>query len=246
MVILFCALLISFVTASASASANELRLVSADFDPYTYIEKDGTGAGAMYEIVQELAKRVGQSPTIEFLPWPRAQELAQTQPNIGIIPLARNPEREDKYIWIIHILSDPYVFFATRKTKFNISNLESIKKLRIGTFSGSLAETLLRKKGLNNFYGVATDAQNVSLLKLGRIDVWVAPLSFRYRYKDKGGLSSEELRVGVTLSVLEEYLGASKSLDQGTVKKWQDAFQGMKKDGSYSKIMKKFKLKPLI
>jgi polar amino acid transport system substrate-binding protein len=242
-IIFLCALLLSF--ASASASATELRIVSADFDPYTYIVKDGKGAGAMYEIVQELATRVGQSPTIEFLPWPRAQELAQTQSDIAIIPLARNSERENKYTWILHILSDPYVFFATKKTKFDISKLESMKKLRIGTFSGSLAETLLRINGLHNFNGVATDAQNVSLLKLGRIDVWVAPLSFRYRYKDKGGLSSSDLRVGATLSVLEEYLGASKNLDQATVKKWQNAFVEMKRDGSYARIMKKFNLKPL-
>ena len=234
-----------FIFSFTLLSASELRLISADFDPYTYKTKNGEGAGAMYEIVQELAKRVGQSPKIEFLPWARAQIEAQNKKNIGILPLARVPEREDKYQWLLHILSDPYVFFASKKTKFDISNVEALRFLRIGTFNGSLAELLLRKKGFQNFRGVPSDAQNVEMLRLGRIDVWVAPLSFRDRYKEKGGMSGDDFRVGATLIELNEYLGASKDLDQETIKKWRDAFLSMKKDGSYVLIMKKYGLKPL-
>ena len=242
MVFIFSTLIFLF---SFTLKASELRLISADFDPYTYKTVDGEGSGVMYEIVQELAKRVGQSPKIEFLPWARAQLEAQNKSDIGIIPLARVPEREEKYQWLIHVLSDPYVFFASKKTKFDISSVEALRYRRIGTFNGSLAELLLRKKGFQNFRGVPSDAQNVEMLRLGRIDVWVAPLSFRYRYKEKGGMSGDDLRVGATLVELNEYLGASKNLDQATVKKWREAFLSMKNDGSYALIMKKYGFKPL-
>lgn len=83
------------------------------------------------------------------------------------------------------------------------------------------------------------------MLKSGRIDVWVAPLSFRNRYKEKGSLSADDLRVGATLIMLHEYLAASKDLDQKTIKRWQDAFKTMKQDGSYATIMKKYGFEPL-
>ena len=224
--------------------AAELRIISADFDPYTYSTSRG-GAGAMYEVVQEVAKRVGQSAKIEFMPWARAQSIAKTQLNIGILPLARVPEREVDYVWLLPILNDPYVFFARKDSKFDISTIESAKSLRIGTFGGSLAEVLLRKMGFKNFKSVTTDIQNVRMLKADRIDVWVAPLSFKNRYKKKGGLGEENLRVGATLIMLNEYFAASKSLDPETIRKWQLAFKSMKSDGSYAAIMKKYGFEPI-
>lgn len=199
----------------------------------------------MYEVVQAVAKRVGQNPNIDFVPWARAQVIAKSEPNIGIMPLARVPDRESDYIWLLEILHDPYVFFAKKDTKFDISTIEAVKELRVGTFGGSLAEVLLRKHGFKNFKSVTTDVQNVRMLKLDRIDVWVAPLSFKNRYKEKGGLGEEDLRVGATLIILKEYLGASKSLDAVTIKKWQDGFKAIKKDGTYAAIMKKYGFEPL-
>jgi polar amino acid transport system substrate-binding protein len=238
--------LILIVTAAFAnfAMAAELRLVSADFDPYSF--SDGKGSkGVMYEVVQEIARRVGQNNFIEFVPWARAQTIAKTQPNVGILPLARVPERESDYVWLLEILHDPYVFFAKKDTQFDISILEAVKNLRIGTFGGSLAEVLLQKKGFKNFKSVTTDLQNVLMLKANRIDVWVAPLSFKNRYKEKGGLGEDDLRVGATLIYLKEYLGASKNLDAVTIKKWRDAFQEMKKDGTYAALMKKYGFEPL-
>lgn len=229
---------------SNSANANPLRIVSADFDPYSYAVGNG-GAGAMYEIVQELAHRVGQSKKIEFMPWARAQAEVQANPDMGILPLARVPERETLYTWLVPVLDDPYVFFAKKNSKVNISTIAAAKHLRIGTFAGSLAEVLLRKLGFDNFQSVTTDVQNVQMLKLDRIDVWVAPLSFKNRYKLKGGLGGDELRVGATIVVLHEYFAASKSLGLKATTKWREAFESMKKDGSYQAIMKKYDLLPL-
>ncbi|MDD4974584.1 MAG: transporter substrate-binding domain-containing protein, partial [Bacteriovorax sp.] len=115
----------------------------------------------------------------------------------------------------------------------------------IGVFRGSLAETLLKQWGFKNVESCTTDAQCVKMLKFRRLDAWVAPLSFKSRYKEKGGLGDDELRAGATLLILHEYLAGSKTLDSDTVHKWQKAFEAMKQDGSYVRIMKKYGLKPL-
>jgi len=236
---------VSILLVFSMARARELTvIVSADFDPYTYSTMEG-GSGAMFEVAQELSKRVGQKFNVQFVPWARAQMMAKTESNIGILPLARVPEREADYTWLVEILREPYVFFTLKDSKVDISTVEAARNLRIGTFAGSLSELLLRQRGFKNFKSVTTDAQNVRMLKSGHIDVWVAPLSFKSRYKEKGGLGEDELRVGATLVLLHEYLAASKNLDAETIKKWQEAFKSMKRDGSYADIMKKYGFVPL-
>lgn len=225
-------------------SAAELRFVSVDFPPYTYQTPTG-GAGAIHDVVVEIAKRLGKPASIEFVPWARARFDAENNPDTLILPLARTPEREEKYTWLIHVLDDPYVFITLKNSKFDISSLEAAKHLKIGILSGSVADSFLRKLGFTNLEPASTDIQNVKKLKLGRIDAWVAPFGCRGQYEKESGLGLGDIRAGVELTILHEYLGASKSLDPTTVKKWLEAFAAMKRDGSYVAIMKKYDFKPL-
>lgn len=224
--------------------AENLKFLSVDFPPYTYQTPTG-GAGAMYDVVQEISKRLKTPAAIEFVPWTRARFEAENKPNIAIMPLARTAEREHLYTWLIHVLDDPYVLITLKNSKFDISSFKTAKDLKIGILAGSVADVLLRKMGFTNLELGSTDIQNVKKLKLGRIDAWVAPYSCRGRYVLEGGLGDKDLRAGLELTILHEYLGASKSLDAETVKEWQKAFASMKKDGSYAAIMKKYGIKPL-
>lgn len=233
-----------FFCVSLNTFAEDLKFLSVDFPPYTYQTPKG-GAGAMYDVVVEISKRLGKPAAIEFVPWVRARFEAENKPNIAIMPLARTTDRENQYTWLIHILDDPYVLVTTKNSKFDISNFKAAKDLKIGILTGSVADVLLREKGFTNIEPASTDIQNVKKLKLGRIDAWVAPYSCRGRYMAEGGLGEKDLRTGLELTILHEYLGASKSLDPKTIKAWQNEFQAMKKDGSYKAIMKKYGFKPL-
>lgn len=237
-------LILSFFFASNITEATELKIVSVDFPPYTYQTPNG-GAGVMYDVVQELAKRVSQTTHVEFMPWARARLETEKISNGGIFPLARTTEREKNYTWVAHILDDPYVFFAMKSSKVNISSIAAAKKIRVGTLKGSVADLELKKLGFPHAESVANDVQNVIKLKRGYIDAWVAPLSSKDQYKEKAGLSANELKTGAELLILHEYFGASKSLDAKTIQKWQKAFTSMKNDGTYAAIMKKYGFTPL-
>ena len=237
-------LIFSFFFVSSKAQATQLRIFSIDFPPYTYQTPNG-GSGVMFEIVQELAKRVGQTAQVEFMPWARARVETEKISNGGIFPLARTTEREKNYSWIAHILDDPYVFFSMKSSKVNISSVAAAKKYRIGILKGSVSELELKKLGFSKVESVANDLQNVLKLKQGHIDAWVAPLSSKDQYKEKAEISAHELKIGAELLILHEYLGASNSLDVQTIQKWQKAFTSMKNDGSYAAIMKKYGFTPL-
>lgn len=225
-------------------NASELKFLSADFPPYTFqTEKDG--AGVVYDVLMEVARRLGYKNKVNFLPWARARFEAENNPDIVIIPLARTAERENKYTWLIHVLNDPYVLVALKTSTANISSIKSAKNLRIGILSGSVADVLLHKLGFTNLEPASSDVQNLKKLKLGRIDAWVAPLSCRGQYKKQTGLGAEDLRIGVELTKIKEYIGASKSFDKNTKIKWEKAFSSMKKDGTYQSIMKRYGMTPL-
>lgn len=237
-------LILAMMFFSLTASPGELRFLSNDFPPYTY-QTDKGGAGVIYEVLTEISRRLGYKNSVEFVPWPRARFEAEHNPDIAIIPLARTKEREDKYVWLIHVLDDPYVLVTLKNSPVNISTIESAKKVKIGILSGSVADALLRELGFTNLETATNDIQNVKKLKLGRIDAWVAPMSCIGEYKNDTGLDKSDLRIGIELTKIHEYVGASKTLDKETISKWQKTFQEMKKDGTYQKILKKYGITPL-
>ncbi len=237
-------LFFSIVSLLHSVHANEVKFLSVDFPPYTYQTPTG-GAGAIYDVVYEISKRLGAPAKIEFVPWARARFEAENNSNVALIPLARTKEREEKYSWVVHVLDDPYVLVTLKNSKVNISNLAEAKKLKVGFLASSVAEPLLKEMGFTNAEVATTDIQNVKKLKLGRIDAWVSPFSCRGKYFKEGGLGVNDVRVGLELTILHEYLGASKDLNPKIIKKWQQTFSEMKKDGTYKAIMKKYELNPL-
>jgi polar amino acid transport system substrate-binding protein len=227
-----------------SAYSEELKFLSNDFPPYTYSTDKG-GAGAMHDIVMEIVHRLGYKNSVEFVPWARARFEAENNSNIIIIPLARTKDREEKYTWLLHVLDDPYVIVAMKDSKVDISTIEAAKKLKIGILSGSVADSLLHELNFSDIEPVTNDVQNVKKLKLGRIDAWVAPLSCIGQYKDSANIGKEDFRVGIELTKLNEYIGASKSFNKNTIELWNKTFSAMKKDGTYQSIMKKYGMTPL-
>lgn len=237
-------LAIAGATLITNCYSEEIKFYSAHFPPYSF-EVGNNRGGAMYDVSQEIIKRLKLKTEIQFIPWPRARLEAETKNNIFLIPLARTTEREDKYSWVIHVLDDPYVLLALKKTTFDISNHKNAKKLKIGVLKKSVADQLLRDLGYTNIEVSTNDARNISKLKLGRLDAWVAPLSAIDQYKNEVGIGKEDLRTGLEYTILHEYIGASRYIDATLKKQWQEAFLEIKKDGTYKTIMKKYGLKPL-
>src|SRR5690349_7721603 len=73
------------------APPQRLRLVTGELPPYTFhvppptVAEIGEPQGLVYEVVREVARRIGHPTGVEFLPWPLAQELAMNRPGVGIL-----------------------------------------------------------------------------------------------------------------------------------------------------------------
>ncbi|WP_413580881.1 hypothetical protein [Bdellovibrio sp. HCB288] len=82
-------------------------------------------------------------------------------------------------------------------------------------------------------------------MRAGRIDAWAAPLSYKIRFEEKDGPNQKPVRVALVLMTLNEYFAVSKQIDPELATRWKDAFQAMKKDGSYKALMEKNGFTPL-
>lgn len=89
---------------------------------------------------------------------------------------------------------------------------------------------------------------NARLMQQRRIDAWLAPrLMVIYAYREVGG-DPADLGIGAIVRPSEIWLAASKSLPDAEARKWQQAFEAMRADGSYQRILAEYnqlKVEPL-
>ncbi|HQR51954.1 MAG TPA: transporter substrate-binding domain-containing protein [Burkholderiales bacterium] len=234
--------LLATVLLSAPARGDELKLLAAELPPYTFqvpsasvSEFPGPGRGVVYDIVQAMAKRVGHTGPIEFTPWRLAQQTAMTEPDIGILALTRTPEREDKYRWIVKILTDDLVLVGGRGV--DVSSLEKVKDRPTGVLLRSGAEALLKEKGFTRIEPAPEEWMNARKLRERRIDAWLAPrLMVIYAWREVGG-DPLSLDIGAIVRPSEIWFAGSKSLPNAEVEKWQKAFEEIRADGTYERIL---------
>jgi polar amino acid transport system substrate-binding protein len=233
-----------------------LRLVTAELPPYCYHmpppivtaigEREGEPQGIVYDTIKAMAAHIGHRGDIEFIGWTRAQELAQTRPDIGILALTRSPEREDKYRWIVNVITDDLLLVGS--TGIDVSQLDNVKNRPVGVLKSSGAEALLRERGFTRIIASSEERLNAVELRDRRIDAWLAPRAMiLFAYREAGGDASN-LVFGEIVRQSDIYFAGSKSLSDAEVARWQQAFEAIKADGTYGRIVERYrrpKVEPL-
>jgi len=222
----------------------ELRLLAAELPPYTYqvpsasvSEQPGPGRGVIQDLVAEAARRVGHSGRIEYVPWYRAQEIAQTEPNVGILALTRSPEREDKYRWLLHLLDDDLVLVGAPGV--DVSDLSKVRDRPVGVLYHSGAQALLTSLGFTRIAAQREEWMNAKRIKDRTIDAWVAPrMMVVHAVRETRG-NLDTLQFGQVIRRSELWLATSKSLPDAEAKRWQDAWASMQADGTAERIIRR-------
>lgn len=232
-----------WLAAIAAAHAAEMRLLAAELPPYTYqvppasvSEQPGPGRGVIHALAAELARRVGHSGRIEYLPWYRAQDIAQTEPNIGILALTRTPEREPRYRWLLKLLGDDLVLVGSPGV--DVSDLARVRDRPVGVLQRSGAEALLRGLGFAKLSPQPEEWMNAKRLKDRAIDAWLAPrLMVIHAVREVRG-NLDVLQFGQIVRPSDLYLATSRDLPEAEAQRWQAAFEAMRADGSYERIVR--------
>jgi polar amino acid transport system substrate-binding protein len=242
-------LLVAVLLTTSPVIAAELRLVTGELPPYAFhvppptVAEAGEPMGLVYEVVREIAWRIGHSGTVEFWPWTHAQEMAMTQPDIGILALTRSPEREDKYRWLVNVVTDDLVLVGGAGV--DVHDLAAVKDRPIGVLRRSGAEALLHERGFSRIQSATEEWINAQRMKDRLIDAWLAPrLMVLYAYREVGGDVST-LSIGQVVRRSEIWLAASKNVSDQEAERWRSGFEQLRADGTYDAILARYtRLRP--
>jgi polar amino acid transport system substrate-binding protein len=242
-------ILAAAAAATPSATAAELRLVTGELPPYAFrvppptVAEAGEAMGLVHDVVREIAWRIGHSGTVEFWPWSYAQELALTRPDVGILALTRSPEREDKYRWVVNVVTDDLVLVGGAGV--DAGDLDALKDRPIGVLRRSGAEALLRERGFTRIQPASEEWINAQRMRDRLVDAWLAPrLMVLYAYREVGG-DVATLNIGQVVRRSEIWFAASKGMSDQEAGRWQSGFEQLRADGTYDAILARYaRLRP--
>jgi polar amino acid transport system substrate-binding protein len=162
---------------------SSLLLVTSDFPPYVFCEKDATTGielarkGIDIDLLSELFQRIGQPYSIQCLSRKRAVEKIKGGEAAGVFPGFKTPERESFALF----LDDPlqlsqYSLFVKQGSEFPFATLDDLAGKRIGIERGhnvSLDFHAAASAGKYQVEEASAPEQNLKKLLAGRIDAYI-------------------------------------------------------------------------
>lgn len=176
------------------------------------------------------------------VPWARAYRITQTTPDTAIFPTTiRNSQRQPLFKWVGPIILAHDNFYALRGSGIVIRDSKKLAAFRdIAAPRDWFSYQELQAAGMKNLLGVNEPVQMFSLLRSGRVPLIVADnLSFYARgeaAEQVDHLRPDEIEVAFPYRDSYGYITFSLDTDDALIRRWQDALDDMKRDGSFSRI----------
>ena len=196
--------------------------------------------GFATNLVVAVMEESGLDYELNMVPWARAMNSINNNPNVLVYCMSRSPIRGPSYQWIGEIWSAKIVLYGHRKRITHLPlDLEDLKILKVGTPRQSVTRDYLKTFGFENIVTVKTMDSYLRLLERGRIDLFpflgfsVNMFARRQNFDLNNLISVVELtEIPLSLS-----LAASKTMNVHKVRRLQTAFSKVKRSGQYDEIM---------
>jgi len=226
----------------AAQPAFALKVLTEENPPLNYTENKKL-TGMATEVVQEMGRRAKMKLDFEVMAWNRAYEKAQADKETCLYSTARLPNRENVFKWVGPIAANKWGLFALGGFKQEIKSLNDAKPLRIGGVVRDAKTEFLKQWGVTNIVEVADDTLNPGKLSLNRkeaqkIDLWITSVASAKQVAERAKVPGVKLVYLVRAE--ESFLACSPRTSAATLKSLAGALDAMKKDGTFSKIIKRY------
>lgn len=229
----------------ALCHAASVLAVTTEFPPFQSATPQPWGLALA--TARELASRNGDTLDVQFLPWARAYQTAETTPGVMIFCLARTAERETRYGWLGQIANgDVTVWQLAARHDVNARNLAQARRWQLGATVGDMKMQYLLQQGFvigQNLQESGDDLSNIRKLFAGRIDL--LPFSHRQvlQYRaTQAGLDFAALRPAFTLPALAQplYLAFSPGSNKAQVARYQATFRQLQQSGWLTRQQRRY------
>ncbi|MFZ6722161.1 substrate-binding periplasmic protein [Undibacterium sp. Ji49W] len=218
-----------------------IRWVTAEFPPFIWLQKD-VPQGYAYELIAAMSSQMGRQPDLTFYPWSRVIKMGREGKSYGLFPLARTPERETSFKWLVPLSKVNYTFFGHRTGKISIekASVEQLRGMRIGIMRGSSLERNLQAKNFRHIVYEKNYQDLLKMLSLGGIDAIYAGYPMLTSAIEEYGFRLDDFQTGINLGSADLYLASSLGLHEKEEKAWKIAYETLQKDGTVMKLKNKY------
>jgi|GEM_PF-1014213 len=216
-----------------------------DYAPISF-EENGQVVGISPDILREAFRRMGYKINLQLVPWRRAQEMVVNGEADGFFSPYKTPEREKNYTFTKEPLLIEKNIFVVRKDSMITYNgdISTLDKYTIGTLIGyATLEKYLEKKLITNVDKSSNTEIALNKLASGErnVDLVVNTNYILWYTAKKMNLTNSLKELSPPLAEIPSYLAFTKKKDFAEILvKFEFELQGMKKDGTYDKIIQKY------
>lgn len=236
-----CTLALAGVGYSAAGQAGDsnggLTWVAGDLPPFAWSGPNGP-RGLAHDLAVAMAQRLGRSPHINYVPWARAVRTAELGGRYGVFPLARTPDREAQFQWVIPLMLVRYGLYTLASEP--PLTLADLRPRRVGVLRGSPIAANLRAQGFTTLIEAKDYRDLLRLLREGTLQVVYAGAPMLEAAMDTYGHARADFTQQATLGEATLYMAASRTVDSAELQRWRDAYQALEADGTVASIRRRY------
>jgi len=232
-----------------SAVGNDtINMYTEHYPPYNMSDETGKLKGSSIEVLEAVLTKIHSKQSIEDVKlrsWAKSYMVAQKKKNAMVFSTTRTDSREKLFKWVGPIATARVGVIALKSKHIKINSVADFNKYKVGAVLKDIGELLLLDVGVhkNNIRHVkGEDAINLSFIKMqkNRIDMFAYNLNVAFANAKMQGFDIDKYEVIYTLKVGYQYFAFNKDTDDKIIKKWQNALDAIKEDGTYAKIHSKY------
>lgn len=189
-------LMLTFITLSAKANADEIIIVADEWCPYNCLQNSDE-PGFIVEIAKYVFEKEGHQVIYKTVPWSRAIAGTRSGEYNAIIGAGKD-ETPDFIFPEVEVSTASHRFFVNNDSDWVFENINSLSKVNLGVIRdysyGTLYDDYIAPNSSNpNRVTIISGEHNVlarsiSMLKRGRIDVLVEDVNvISYQFRKNGG-----------------------------------------------------------
>lgn len=237
-------LFLTFFAVFSLCANDTIQPLTEPWMPYQMETQEGL-EGISVDLVKEIQKRIGNTKEIKIFPWSRGYNLTLNKPGYALFLTTKSEKREPLFKWVGPVSSMKLVFFknATRED-IEINSFEDAKKVKsIAVAADTISHEKLTELGFQNLDVNKLASYSLKKLQENKTDLYPTEYySFLYELK-KRQLQNKVIPVKMKQPIMESqlYIAFHKETSEEVIQRWQKALDEIKKDGTYQKILQKYR-----
>lgn len=221
----------------ARAAPPQLEWVAGDLPPFAWASHDGP-RGLAHDLAVAMAQRLGRAPSIHYVPWARAVRMAEQGSNYGIFPLARTPDREARFQWLVPLLTVRYgIFTPATETRMEMGQL---RELRVGVLRGSPIAANLRAEQFKTLVEAKDYRDLLRMLRDRTLDAVYAGTPMLEAAMDEYGHPRTHYVIQTTIGEATLYMAAALGVDADEAQRWVAAYRQLEEDGTVARLRRRY------